>query len=254
MNYPPTTAGAALVIGGTGGLGSAVCRALAVDWSHVVIGYHSQAGRAEQLADEVREAGSQASIVQIDLLDNADSSAIAAVEAAERAAGAVGTVVYIASTRKQFNFVSRLTAEQWARAFDVDVMGLLAVVRAALPALRRGRGSLVATTTYQAGRIEIKGALSSVAKAAVDRLMAAVAKEEGRYGVRANAVRVGWIDAGSGGAIAADAGLRARKVKEIPLGRLGQPEEVAQAIAFLASPRASFISGTTLTVDGGESI
>jgi NAD(P)-dependent dehydrogenase (short-subunit alcohol dehydrogenase family) len=93
-----------------------------------------------------------------------------------------------------------------------------------------------------------------VPKAALERLVEAMAREEARYGVRANAVRAGWINAGGGARYTNDAEFMAMKLADIPLRRLGAGWELGEAVAFLASPRASFITGVALTVDGGESL
>jgi len=134
---------------------------------------------------------------------------------------------------------------------EVDVLGLIAALQAVLTPLRESKGSIIAITTYQAGRIEPQGGLSAVPKAAVDRLMASVAREEGRYGVRANAVRAGWIAAGSG---VRDHGEGVQATARTALGRMGEPEELARVVSFLASEDASFVTGATITVDGGQSL
>lgn len=144
----------ALVVGGSGGLGSAICVALSRDWGRIVIGYHGNRLRAQSIAAELERLDVSARLAHVDV--NSEASATEAVALAE-GMGELGAVVYSAGSRKQFDYVSRISAEQWQAAFQIDVMGFLNLARAALPALRRSNGSLTATTTYQAGRIEPKG-------------------------------------------------------------------------------------------------
>lgn len=243
--------GAAIVAGGSGGLGVAICRALAAQGCPVLIGYASRRDAAEALAAEIGKAGGLAQACHLDLLDPAALDA--AVEQARALAGGVCAAIYAAGFRKQFDFISRVTDAQWEAALTMDVRGFAALVRHTLPELRKSKGAVVSITTYQGGKLEVKGCLSSVPKAAVERATMVVAREEGRYGVRANAVRTGWIHAGSAAALLDDA-MHRQKLKDIPMGRVGQPEELGEIVAFLASNRASFVTGAAVPCDGGESL
>jgi NAD(P)-dependent dehydrogenase (short-subunit alcohol dehydrogenase family) len=243
--------GAMLVVGGSGGLGAAISRSLGAAGCSVLIGYHSRAAAAETLCDEIGRGGGRAKAVAVDVTD--DASLAQAVQAAEAYAGGISGLIYAAGTRKRFDFVGRVPDTDWERALLVDVRGFLAAVRSCLPALRQAGGSIVSITTYQGGRLEPKGSLSSVSKAAVERATQALAREEGRYGVRANAVRAGWIEAGSAAELL-DEAARHRKQCEIPLGRLGRDTELAAVVRFLLSDAASFVTGAAIPVDGGESL
>lgn len=247
-DYP---AGAVIVAGGSGGLGSAICHALSGSGVPLVIGYAARPDAARTLSHALSRPEAPAIAARIDLTDEASIGT--AVAEAERIAGGLAGAMFAAGSRKCFDFVSQVSDEQWEQALLLDVRGFLSFARATLPALRKNGGSIVALTTYQAGRIEVRGSLSSVAKAAVERAVMAIAREEGRYGVRANAIRAGWIDAGSGGALL-DEATRQRKARDIPLGRVGRAEEIARVAAFLLSNAASFITGAAIPVDGGESL
>lgn len=245
---PDFPAGAALIAGGSGGLGSAIARDLAAAGMPVAIGFRSDAARAGALANEINAGGNKATSVRF---DTADEQSIAEGAATARAfGGGIGAFVNASGASSRFGFFSRTDLAEWKRVIDVDIMGLIAALQAVLPALRESRGSIVAITTYQAGRIEPQGGLSAVPKAAVDRLMASIAREEGRYGVRANAIRAGWIAAGAG--VRDHDGLQ--PTARFALGRMGEPRELAQAATFLVSNAASFITGATLAVDGGQSL
>lgn len=246
---PSFPQGAALIAGGAGGLGTAISRGLAAAGMPVAIGYRSGADKAEALAAEINAAGDKALAVQF---DTSSTQSIADGIAAARAfGGGIGAFVNASGASSKFGYFSKTSLDEWKRVIEVDIIGLISAVQAILPDLRQSKGSITAITTYQAGRIEPQGGLSAVPKAAVDRLMASLAREEGRYGVRANAVRTGWIAAGSG---VKDHGEGVEATARTALGRMGEPEELANVIAFLASNAASFVTGATFAVDGGQSL
>lgn len=248
-SYISFPTGAALIAGGSGGLGSAIARGLAAAGMPVAIGYRSDSAGAQALADEIIAAGGKAAPVPFDT-SNPDSIQ-QGIEAATSFGNGIGAFINASGAKSKFGYFSKTDLSEWKRVIDVDIIGLISAIQAVLPALRASKGSIVAITTYQGGRIEPQGGLSAVPKAAVDRLMANLAKEEGRFGVRANSVRAGWIAAGAG---VRDHGDGLQATARTALGRIGEPQELAQAVAFLASNAASFITGTALTVDGGQSL
>jgi NAD(P)-dependent dehydrogenase (short-subunit alcohol dehydrogenase family) len=244
--YP---AGAALVLGGSGLLGGAVAAAFARHGSPVAVTYHSNREAAETLVAGFAAGGS---VHACDASRTEDIERVVA-EAAERFCG-LHSVVYAGGPKFQPQYFSRMSDETWETWFAADAMACIRLARAAVPHLRAARGSFTAISSYQGVKIEIQGAASAVSKAAVDRMVAVLAKEEGRYGVRANAVRCGWIGGERTTTLMQKLDLLDAKRKQIPLGRLGDPDEVGETVAFLASSRAGFITGQTLTLDGGETL
>ena len=246
---PLFPAGAAFVLGGSGLLGSAVAAAFARHGSPVAVSYRSNKAAAEKLA-----AGftSGASVHQLDAAKTEDIE-LALAEAAERFQG-LHSVIYAGGPRFSPQYFSRMSDETWETWFHNDALACIKLARAAIPYLRKSRGSFTTISTYQGVQVEIQGAASAVSKAAVDRMVAVIGKEEGRYGVRANSVRCGWIGGERTTALMQNLGLFEEKKKQIPLGRLGDPDEVGETVAFLSSSRGGFITGQTLTLDGGETL
>lgn len=244
--------GGVVVVGGTGGLGAEVCRRFAALGSGVTIGYRSQAARAESLRDELGGGGARILAARIDLAE--PESLDAAFAASEAAFGRIHTVVFASGAVVRLEPISRMPREAWAECISADVLGFFNLIQAALPYLRRAQGSLVAMSTAATQRYAPLDILSAGPKASVEQLVKAVAREEGRYGVRANGVRVGHIEAGQGLSIQQDERGRrlAERVREAtPLRRLGTAEDIANAVLFFASPMASYVSGEFIAVDGG---
>ena len=249
------TDGGAFVVGGTGGLGRAACHALARDWPGVAIGYRSKQDVAEAIAGDL-PPGCTGLPVACDLSDN--TSIEAALAAAREAFGGIGTVVFAGGVAIGQPFVSRIGESDWREVIETELIGLTRVVRAALPIFReQGGGSFVIVVSVANYCFPPGDALSSVPKAAMEALGRAVAKEEGKFGIRANMIAPGIIDAGLGNhflrTLYSPEVWEAQK-KSVALRRFGSGEEVAEAIAFLASDRARYITGQTLIVDGGFSL
>ena len=147
---------------------------------------------------------------------------------------------------------------RWPSQLAEDAAGFFNVVHPALPHLRDAEGSVVAVTTAATARYPVRDGLSSAPKAAVEALVRALAAEEGRYGVRVNAVGPGMLTDGmaarliSSGELSEEALAATRG--NIPLRRFGTATDIAEAVCFLASDRAGFISGQKLDVDGGYSV
>lgn len=240
--------GTALVVGGTGGIGSAICRRLAGEWTRVAIGYRSDADGAAMLAREIGAA------VPVSL-DLRDATSIAAALAGLPDLACV--VVASGHAIEQPRVADALPA-QWREVIETELLGFATLVRQVLPVLRaRGGGVLVAVTSFANVHFPPGDALSSVPKAGMEALCRAVAKEEGPRGIRANCVAPAMVNAGLGALYQRemyDTATWERIRRRIPLGRFAESADVAEAVAFLASSRSAFVTGQTLVVDGGQSL
>jgi NAD(P)-dependent dehydrogenase (short-subunit alcohol dehydrogenase family) len=246
--------GIALVIGGSGGLGRAVCVRLAQAGARVALTYRKNRAAADETLRALGAAGSEA--VAIDLGDAADVERVIGDVAGRL--GPLHTVVHAAGSDIAMRWVSQVSPTEWHEVMRADADGFFHVVRAALPELRKARGAIVALTSAGLARYPSRDILSVAPKAAIEALVRGVAREEGRFGVRANSVAVGVVDAGMFRRLTAQAELsqewREAARRNTPLGREGTAEEVAEAAVFLASARASFVTGQQLVVDGGYSV
>jgi 2-hydroxycyclohexanecarboxyl-CoA dehydrogenase len=241
----------AFVTGGASGIGAATARRLAAEGARVAIGDLDEAG-ARDVAAEIDGFGC--------VLDVADAaSARAAVAAATEALGPVDVLVNNAGTDR-FAFFVRSDEELWDFVLGVNLRGVLACTHAVLPSMHeRGRGVIV-NVASEAGRVGSQGSATySAAKAGVIGFTKAIARESARYGVRCNAVAPGPIETPLLNGAEAQLGELGARLKQgmidaTAMRRSGEPEEIAAAIAFLASDDASYVTGQTLNVSGGLSM
>jgi NAD(P)-dependent dehydrogenase (short-subunit alcohol dehydrogenase family) len=244
--------GAALVIGGTGGIGAAICAALADAGSNVALSYRSKPDAAQAIVRQLEETGRKALALQVDL--EKPETIKAAVEKAIAEFGHLHSVVYAAGPAIEYLYINEITSAEWARVINADVNGCFNLIEATLPHLRSRRGgAFVAVTTAAVSHAPPRDILSAAPKAAIEMLVKGVAREEGRNGIRANCVRPGFIAAGLGLATLHDntRDYVDRMVKAVPLKRAGKAEDVANATVFLLSNKASYVSGESISVAGG---
>ncbi|WP_419827576.1 SDR family NAD(P)-dependent oxidoreductase [Sphingomonas sp.] len=246
--------GAAVVIGGSGGIGREICLRLAQNGTDVALSYGANQAAAAEVVRAIEEAGRQAT-AQALRLEDADNVA-AFLEAAGERFGRIHTIVCASGADISMVYVSQVDGAEWKRTIDRDLNGFFHVVQAGLPHLRRGGGSFVAMTSAAVARHAPKDILSIAPKAGIEALVRAVAREEGRFGIRANSIALGVIDTGLFHRLEArvDARFVEAMKRNAALQRFGSAREAADAAVFLASSAAGFITGTSLAVDGGFSI
>lgn len=256
-SQPEFTSGAALITGGSGGIGRAICIKLAELGSDVVLTYRTNQEAAENVVDLIRTLGRRASALQLDTAD--EESVKRCVNKVATHYGGLHTLVYASGPDLPMTHISRTPPSQFRDHLLQDAAGFFSLAHSAIPHLRDSRGSVVAIHTAGLRRYPTKDILSVAPKAAVEAIIRGLAREEGRFGVRANGVGVGGVEAGmhwrlrESGHYSPEALEVLSRNRSLPYA--GHAEDIAEAVAFLASPRSSrYITGQTINADGGYAI
>ncbi|MGH8528883.1 MAG: SDR family NAD(P)-dependent oxidoreductase [Nevskiales bacterium] len=244
--------GAVIVFGGSGGIGQHVAKAFAKAGSDVAIVYRSKKDVAEKIAGEIKALGRKATTHGADVTDARQLST--AVDAADQAHGRLHTVVWAAGPVVEQVFIGDTSAELWKKSIDIEVHGFFNAVQATLPKLRAaGGGSYVHLGSAGHLWFPQKDGLSVIPKAANEALIKGIAKEEGKYNIRANTVLVGVIEAGMFLELLKRGVFDQKWIDEtqklLALKRWGKPEEIGHAAVFLATN--NYITGQQINVSGG---
>ena len=234
----------ALVTGGSGGIGAAICRRLAADGCHVYIHAHSGHAAAQTLADSIITGGGSAQVLTFDVTDSAAVSAALTPILAQQA---IQILVNNAGIHDDAVFPG-MRAEQWHRVIDVSLNGFFNVTQPLMMPMIRSRWGRIVNVSSVAALSGNRGQVNySAAKGALNSATKSLAREVASRGITVNAVAPGIIDTAMSEA-AFDAEEIARLV---PMKRAGTPVEVADLIGFLASTQAAYITGQIISVNGG---
>jgi len=240
-----------LVTGAGQGLGRAIGLAFAAERGNVAFHYHSSAAGAESAAEEARALSVKSLAVGADLRD--ETAVMAAVDRVERELGPIDVLVNNAAATQRKRFLETTPAD-WTAQIDVTVKGTLLITHAVVGRMAARRGGAIVSLMGDSGRVgESRLLVTATARAATVGLTRSLAREFARAGIRANCVSIALVqtdhfDAHAGGV---DAERMQKIVAQYPLGRVGRADDVTPMVLLLASPRAGWITGQVVSVNGG---
>ena len=242
----------AVVTGASKGIGAAIAKQLAADGASVVVNYATSREGAEKVVTEITNAGGKAIAVGASVSNEAEVDALFAET--RRVFGKVDILVNNAGVYG-FAPLEQVTAGEYKRQYDTNVLGLLITTKAALPNFPAGGGSVINISSVVSTLAPAAASVYASTKGAVDTITKTLAKELGPRNIRVNAINPGLvITEGTQAAGIVNSDFEKAAVATTPLGRAGQPEDIAPPVSFLASDDARWITGETIFVSGGAAI
>lgn len=245
----------ALITGGSRGVGRSIALEFASRGAAVAIVYKSNRQKADEVVAAVESGGGKALALQADVGDH-DAVAAAFTKTTDTF-GNIDYLMHSAGAPVEWANVRDQDPKRWAAFIRNDLIGSFNVIREAVIHMHaRGRGVIVAISSIAAQMCQARNSQGAAAKSGLEALVRVVAREEGRYGVRANAISIGLTDTEQAREAFASWGEAATQkiIAGIPLQRIGRPEEIARMAAYLASEDGSYITGKVIQVDGGQVI
>jgi 3-oxoacyl-[acyl-carrier protein] reductase len=239
----------AVVTGASKGIGAAIAKHLAADGASVVVNYASSKSGADKVVSEITAQGGKAVAVQADVAKKADIERLFAET--KKSFGRLDILVNNAGVY-EFLPLENVTAEHFHRQFDLNVLGLLLTTQEAVKHLGAEGGSIINLSSVVSVSPLPGASVYSATKAAVDAITKSLARELGARKIRVNSINPGMVETeGLHTAGAAEGDLRKHVEASTPLGRIGQPQDIATVATFLASTDSGWITGETFLVSGG---
>ncbi|HLH56332.1 MAG TPA: glucose 1-dehydrogenase [Verrucomicrobiae bacterium] len=239
----------AIVTGASKGIGAAIAKKLAAEGAAVVVNYSSSKAGAEAVTKEIASMGGKAIAVKANLSKPKEIEHLFAK--ANKAFGRVDILVNNAGIY-EFLPLEKVTENHFHNQFNLNVLGLLLASQAAARQLNGTGGSIINISSIVSTLAVPESAVYSGTKGAVDAITRSLASELGPRGIRVNAIRPGMVETEGARAIGiTESDLRKHVESQTPLGRIGQPQDIAGAAVFLASDESAWITGETLVVSGG---
>lgn len=241
-----------IVTGSGRGIGRAIALAFAQEGADVTVNVSRNMDQANEVVEEIEKMGRRAIAVKADVSVRED--AVALVKATIDAFGKVDILVNNAGIARPA-LLNKMTEEEWDKVIEVDLKGVFNCIQAVIPYMIKQRYGKIINISSTSALIGFTGnANYAAAKAGCEALTKTAAKEFAKYGIYVNCVAPGLIETEMSKAIRENPKLKQKYLSWTLLGRFGKPEEVAAAVLFLASDKASYITGQTLYVDGGQLI
>ena len=241
----------AVVTGASKGIGAEIAKHLAAAGASVVVNYASSSEGANRVVNEITESGGKAIAVQADVSQPADIENL--FRETMKAYDRVDILVNNAGIY-EFAPIEEVTAEHFHRQFDLNVLGLLLVTQQAIKHFGSAGGNIVNISSVVSTNTPPESSVYSATKAAVDAITRSLAKELGPRKIRVNSVNPGMVETegtASAGITDSDSDFRKQMEQTTPLGRIGQPNDIAPAVVFLTSSDSDWLTGETLYISGG---